>query len=91
MVEEIITKEYLKELDRKLEFIPITFDPVFKGIFERNLDILKKFLIITLNLDLDINDTKIEILNNELPKENVKEYQKRVDSSTKSQAILIAA
>ena len=79
MVEEIITKGYLKKLDKELEFIPITFDSVFKGIFERNLDILKRFLIITLNLDMSINDTKIEILNNELPKENIKEYQKRVD------------
>ena len=79
MVEEIITKGYLNKLDRELEFIPITFDSVFKGIFERNLDILKRFLIVTLNLELDINETKIEILNNELPKENVREYQKRVD------------
>ena len=49
------------------------------GVFERNLELLKSFLISTLELKLDVDSTKIEISNNELLKENVKEYQKRVD------------
>lgn len=80
MVEEIvINREYLKKVDKKLEMIPLTFDVMFKGVFEKNTDILKIFLISTLKLNLNANDTKIEILNNELVKENIKEYQKRVD------------
>lgn len=50
-----------------------------QGVFERNLDILRRFLISTLDLELNVDDTKIEILNNELLKENIREYQKRVD------------
>ena len=80
MVEtKYMDKNYLKELDKDLEMIPLTFDIVFKGVFEKNRDILKRFLISTLDLKLDVNRTKIEVLNNELIKENVKEYQKRVD------------
>ena len=38
MVEELnYTEEYLRELDKQIEMIPLTFDPVFKGIFERNM------------------------------------------------------
>ena len=80
MVEEkIINKKYLRKIDRSIEMIPLTFDIVFKGIFEKNLEILKIFLISTLELNLNIDDTKIELLNNELIKENIREYQKRVD------------
>lgn len=77
--EKYIDDKYLKEVDKNIEMIPLTFDIVFKGVFERNKDILKKFLINTLDLKLDIDSAKIEILNNELIKENVLEYQKRVD------------
>ena len=46
MVEEIIwdTKK-LREIDKKVKMISLTFDPIFKGLFERNLEILKRFLI----------------------------------------------
>lgn len=77
--EKYIDDKYLKKVDKNIEMIPLTFDIVFKGVFERNKDILKKFLINTLDLKLDIDSAKIEILNNELIKENVLEYQKRVD------------
>ena len=80
MVEEkVINKKYLRMIDKELKMIPLTFDVVFKGVFSRNPNILKRFLISILDLKLDIKNTKIEILNNELLKENVKEYQKRVD------------
>ena len=77
--EKYIDLEYLKGVDEKLEMIPLTLDVVFKGIFETNLDLLKDFLISVLNLKVDYESTKIHLSNTELPKENVKEYQKRVD------------
>ena len=76
---EKYTKEYLSELDKELEMIPLTFDPIFKGVFEKNLELLKRFLNVTLDLGLDLNECKITLLSNELPKENKKEYQKTVD------------
>ena len=80
MVEErIIDKEYLKKVDMEVKMIPLTFDVVLKGVFERNRDLLKKFVISVLKLEIDENDTDIEIVKNELLKENIKEYQKRVD------------
>ena len=77
VVDKIVDEKYLKKVDKNVEMIPLTFDIVFKGVFERNKDILKKFLISTLDLKLDGEKTKIEILNNELIKENVREYQKK--------------
>lgn len=47
--EKYIDEEYLMEVDEKLKMIPLTLDVVFKGVFERNTDILKRFLISTLN------------------------------------------
>ena len=41
--------------------------------------ILKRFFISILELDLDVDSTRIEILNNEMVKENIYEYQKRFD------------
>lgn len=75
----VMSKKYLRKVDKRLEMIPLNFDVVFKGVFEKNLDLLKRFLISTLELKLDVDNTKIELLNNELIKENVREYQKRVD------------
>lgn len=80
MVEErIIDEKHLKELDKEVKMIPLTFDVMLKGVFERNQDLLKKFVISVLKLDLDIDSTSIEISKNELLKENIKEYQKKVD------------
>lgn len=66
-------------LDQDIKMIPLTFDYAFKMVFNNNLDLLKKFLIETLDLGLDPDDCKITILNNELPKENYSEYKKIVD------------
>ena len=77
--EKFIDEEYLRKVDKEVKMIPLTFDVVFKGVFERNTDILKRFLISTLKLELDADSTKIEISNNELLKENVKEYKKTID------------
>lgn len=74
-----INLDYLKILDSEIEMIPVTFDPVFKKVFGNNLGLLKRFLNEVLVLDLDIDVMELQILNNELPKEDMKEYQKKID------------
>jgi len=74
-----ITKDYLMMLDRELEMIPVTFDPVFKSVFSNNIYLLKRFLNAVLELDLDVDLMDVRILNNELPRQNIKEYQKKID------------
>lgn len=77
--EKLITKEYVDLLDNKIEMIPLTFDIMFKSVFSKNLDLLKRFLNEVLNLKLNINEINVRFLNTELPKQNKKEYQKQVD------------
>ena len=77
--EKTIDEEYLKVIDEKVEMIPLTFDVVLKGVFTKNQDLLKKFLLSVLNLNLDPKTTKIRISNTELIKQYTKESQKRVD------------
>ena len=80
MVEEkSIDLEYLKKLDKELNFIPLTFDPVFKGVFGNQTRLLKKFLISVLNLELPEEICELRILNPELPVENYHEYKKTID------------
>ena len=74
-----INLEYLKMLDSEIEMIPVTFDPVFKRVFGNNLDLLKRFLNEVLVLDLDVDVMELQILNNELPREDMREYQKKID------------
>ena len=47
--------------------IPITFDPVFKGVFSRNLEILKEFLVDVLHLEYELEELDIRIIKNEFP------------------------
>ena len=75
----IINKENLEVLDKKTNMLPITFDPIFKSVFSRNLEVLKELLVDILHLEYELEELDIRILNNELPKENYKEYQKRID------------
>lgn len=63
----------------KENFIPLTRDFMFKRIFTNNPEILKKFLISVLKLDINPNLACITILNNELIKSREKEYHKTVD------------
>ena len=74
-----LTREDMIELDKKLKLIPITFDYMFKSIFIDDLDLLKEFILSQLDINVNPNDCKIRLLNNELPKENKKEYKKSVD------------
>ena len=75
----IINKKNLKEIDKEVRLIPLTYDFMFKSVFEKNLEILKEFLIVLLHLEYELEELDIRILNNELPKENYREYQKRID------------
>ena len=74
-----INEDNLRKLDNIREMIPLTFDPVFKGVFSRNLEILKEFLKDVLHLEYELEELDIRILNNELIRESVREYQKRID------------
>ena len=68
-----------EELDKHLELIPLTYDKMFKSIFLKNKQILKKLILSLIEPDIDPDECRIEILNNELPKDIMKEYQKVVD------------
>ena len=74
----ILDTNYLSELDKKVKLLPITFDPIFKGIFGSNIELLKNFILSVLEIDIDRDKRKIRLLNNELPIENYKEYKKTV-------------
>ena len=74
----ILDTNYLCELDKKVKLLPITFDPIFKGIFGSNIELLKDFILSVLEIDIDRNKCKIRLINNELPLENYKEYKKNV-------------
>lgn len=49
---------------------------MFKGVFGKCLDLLKKFIIAVLELDESLEDKSIILHNSELFKSNKKEYQK---------------
>lgn len=71
--------EELMKLDREKEFIPLTFDGMFKGLFKKNLDLLKDFIFSQIGLEIDSDMYKIQLLDSELFKDKVDEYQKTVD------------
>ena len=76
---KLLTRDELVKYDQEHQMIPLTMDLMFKNVFTDDLDILKEFLILETGLDLDIKKTNLTILNNELPKENMKEYKKTID------------
>ena len=67
------------KIKQEEKFISLTRDFMFKRIFTNNPEILKKFLISVLKLDINPNLATITILNNELTKAREKEYHKTVD------------
>ena len=73
-----ITKEYLKQLDEKMDMIPLSYDLVFKSIFKLNLNLLVDFLNTSLKIEIS-KDDKIRILDSELPVTNKNERKKMVD------------
>ena len=51
-------KEYLSELEKQLEMIPLTFNPVFKGGFDK--DLIQEITDLTLEQIEFIKDGKME-------------------------------
>jgi len=76
---ENIDREYLEALDKEIEMITLTFNPVFKSVFGNNIKLLKRFLNDVLLLELDVDEMEVKLLNTELPLENIYEYRKRID------------
>ena len=71
--------EDMAKLDQEREFIPLTFDGMFKGIFKKDLDLLRDFILSQIGLKIDNDKCKIEIMDSELVKDKIDEYQKTVD------------
>jgi len=84
-----ITEEDMIMLDEELEFVPLTFDGLFKGIFKKDLELLKTFILVQLEIDINPDACKIELLDSELPKDNKREYQKTVDIYVKIDNIYV--
>ena len=84
-IKTIKIKDYYKmndvvKLDEdKVPLIAITMDKMFKAIFTDNKKLLKKFILSQLLLDIEEDEVKLQILNSELPVNNVKKYRKTVD------------
>jgi len=76
---EIYNNEYLKDLDKKLKLVPLTYDQMFKRLFANNEDMLKRFLITVLKLNLEKDRCKIKIVPNEPLKDINKQKGSRLD------------
>ena len=82
MIKENINVDYLEELDKIMEFIPMTMDFMFKSVMQRNPNILERFLVDLMNLKIDKDDS-IVFLDKELIKGNIKEKGRVVDINVK--------
>ena len=66
-------------LDQEREFIPLTFGGMFKGLFKKDLNLLKDFILSQIGLEIEDGMCKIEMMDSELVKDKIDEYQKTVD------------
>lgn len=74
-----ITNEYLEIIDNRIKLIPLTFDLMFKNVFENNITALKRFLISVLHLEIEPEDCNLTFDVKELPLTNYYEYKKTLD------------
>ena len=81
--------EDLMKLDKEREFIPLTFDGMFKGLFKKDLNLLKDFILSQLATDIDSDMCNIQLLDSELVRDKYNEYQKTVDICVEMNNILI--
>lgn len=81
--------EDLMKLDKEKEFIPLTFDGMFKGLFKKDLNLLKDFILSQLSTDIDSDMCNIQLLDSELVKDKYNEYQKTVDICVEMNNILV--
>ena len=88
-IKKYFTEEDMIMLDEEVRFVPLTYDKMFKGIFKERLDILKLFILSQLELDIEPDMCKLELLDSELPKMNKNEYQKTVDLYVKINKIYV--
>ena len=77
------TKDYLRNLDRKRIFVPLTLDVAFKAVMMRNIDLFRDFLIMTMDLNISKEDNYIIFLDKELIKEHIREHGKVIDLNIK--------
>ena len=68
---------YLESLNLKI--FDLTYDKVFKSIFELNYEALKRFIISVVHLDLNPEEINIKFLAPSLPIAKFYEYQKTMD------------
>ena len=54
------------QLDQERDFIPLTMNKMFKGIFKKNESLLKNFILNQIGLELDEDMYDIDIIENEL-------------------------
>ena len=66
---ELLTEEDILKFDEEIELIPLTFDFVYKGCFVRDLHFLKKFLLSTLDTEIDIDENSIRVAKSMLEKD----------------------
>lgn len=88
-VKQYYTAEELMKLDKEKEFIPLTFDGMFKGLFKKDLNLLKDFILSQLSNDIDSDMCNIQLLDSELVKDKYNEYQKTVDICVEMNNILV--
>ena len=81
--------EDMVKLDKEKEFIPLTFDGMFKGLFKKDLNLLKDFILSQLATDIDSDMCNIQLLDSELARDKYNEYQKTVDICVEMNNILI--
>ena len=81
--------EDMVKLDKEREFIPLIFDGMFKGLFKKDLNLLKDFILSQLATDIDGDMCNIQLLDSELVKDKYNEYQKTVDICVEMNNILI--
>ena len=78
-LKEKYNEKYLRKIDKKNTFIPLTRDYVFKAIMTKNVDIFKDFLIETMDLNITEDNNYLIFLDKELIKGNFKEKGKTID------------
>ena len=74
-----ITESLLDDFNNKCPVLKLTNDKFLKVFINNDIDWLKLFIIKTLNLKIDPNDSKIELLNISFPPSTLKEYLKTAD------------
>ncbi len=85
----ILTLDYLKEVDKKVKLIPLTFDLMFKYFFKSNEYAFKRFLISVLHLDILPEECTLYISDTDTKGSRYKEYHKIVDFNIKINDFLI--